>query len=321
MPIFSVIMNCLNGEKFLRQAIDSLFKQTFQDWELIFFDSGSIDNSVDIAASYGNKVKIFTIQEPIPLGAARQEAIDKANGDFLAFLDVDDVWMPEKLELQYEIMKAGEYDICYGGVICIDQNNKLLYKEMPMHKSGLIFKQLLTHVEGNWCTYVINRSKLLAKGTKFNPILRCSSEEDMVLSFLATNGKGAVINKVIAYYRVNQSSVTTNNRHRLEFERFETLKRLQSENHGIREEFRDAFNEAEARGYYYRTNHLMGQNKYTEAKVAIKEALKLNNKYFLLFVMASFPLIWRLTHKYKGYIAPIWLKITNKWYGKIFLFM
>ena len=312
MPTFSVIMTCLNGEKFLRQAIDSLFKQTFQDWELIFFDSGSTDKSVEIAASYGNKVKIFTIQAPIPLGAARQEAVDKAEGDFLAFLDVDDAWLPEKLEIQYEIMKAGEYDICYGGVICIDQDNKTLYKEMPMHKSGVIFEQLLTQVEGSWCTYVINRARLLSKGTKFNPELRCSSEEDMVLSFLATNGKGAVINKVIAYYRVNQSSVTTNNKDRLEFERFETLKRLQSENHGIRKEFRDAFNEAEARGYYYRTNHLMDQKKYSEAKLAMKEAFKLNKKYFLLLIMASAPLIWRLTHKYKCYIAPIWLRILNK---------
>ena len=312
MPTYSVIMNCLNGEKFLRQAIDSLFKQTFQDWELIFFDSGSYDNSVEIASSYGNKVKIFTIEAPIPLGAARQEAIDKAEGNFLAFLDVDDLWLPEKLELQYELMKSGEFDICYGGVICINQVNKLLYKEMPMHKSGYIFEQLLTQVEGNWCTYVINRAKLLAKGTKFNPELRCSSEEDMVLSFLATNGKGAVINKVIAYYRVNQSSVTTNNKDRLALERFVTLERLQSENPGIREQYKDAFNEAMARGHYYSANCLMGQKKYNEAKLAIKEALKLNKKYLILYLIINVPLIWKLIHKYKGYLAPFWLRILNK---------
>jgi glycosyltransferase involved in cell wall biosynthesis len=305
-------MNCLNGEKFLRQAIDSLFEQTFQDWELIFFDSGSIDKSVEIAASYGDKVKIFTIKTPIPLGAARQEAIDKAKGDFLAFLDVDDLWLPEKLEFQYELMKSGEFDICYGGVICINQENKLLYKVIPIHKSGFIFENLLRQVEGNWCTYVINRAKLLTKGTKFNPELRCSSEEDMVLSFLATNGKGAVINKVIAYYRVNQSSVTTNNKDRLEFERFETLKRLQTENPGIRDQYKDAFNESMARGHYYSANYLMDQKKYNQAKLAVKKALKLNKKYFILYLIVNVPLIWKLIHKYKGYLAPFWLRILNK---------
>jgi hypothetical protein len=133
-----------------------------------------------------------------------------------------------------------------------------------------------------------------------------------VLSFLATNGKGAVINKVIAYYRVNQSSVTTNNKDRFEFERFETLKRLQTENLGIREQFKNAFNEAEARGYYYRTNYLMEQKKYPEAKLAIKKALKLNKKYFIFNIIIIFPLIWKLIHKYKGYLAPFWVRILNK---------
>lgn len=311
MLTFSVIMNCLNGEKFLRQAIDSLFAQTFQDWELIFFDSGSTDKSVEIAASYGDKVKIYVIEKPIPLGQARQEAIDKATGDFLAFLDVDDVWLPDKLDLQYTLMKSGEYDICYGGVICIDQNNKFHHKEMPMHKSGLMFEQLLRQVEGNWCTYVINRHKLLERGTRFNPALRCSSEEDMVLSFIATEGKGVVINQVIAYYRINQKSVTTTNKNRLEMERFETLKRLQAENPGVRELYPDAFNEAEARGYYYRASYLMDQKQYKKAKEYIQMAERLNSKYKLIRFLINVPFLWKLMHSYKGYLAPIWLKFNK----------
>jgi glycosyltransferase involved in cell wall biosynthesis len=304
-------MNCLNGEKFLRQAIDSLYKQTFQDWELIFFDSGSIDDSVNIAISYGEKVKIYTIGDPIPLGQARQEAIDKAEGDFLAFLDVDDVWLPEKLELQYELMRNGEYEICYGGVICIDQYNKFHHKEMPMHKSGLMFEQLLRQVEGNWCTYVINRHKLLESGTRFNPDLRCSSEEDMVLSFIAKGGKGVVINKVIAYYRINQKSVTTTNKNRLELERFETLKRLQEENPGIRDLYPEAFNEAEARGFYYRASYQMGQKQYKEAKDSIQKAQRLNSKYKIFTLLVNVPFLWNFLHSFKGYLAPIWLKFNK----------
>ena len=65
MPVFSVIMNCLNGEKFLKKAIDSVYSQTFKDWGIIFFDSGSIDSSVKIASSYDSKVKIFQIEKSI----------------------------------------------------------------------------------------------------------------------------------------------------------------------------------------------------------------------------------------------------------------
>ena len=59
MPAFSIVMNCLNGEKYLCKAIDSVFAQTFSNWEVIFIDNGSTDKSVEIAKSYGNKIKVF----------------------------------------------------------------------------------------------------------------------------------------------------------------------------------------------------------------------------------------------------------------------
>ena len=93
-------MNCYNGEKYLHEAIDSVYAQTYDNWEIIFWDNCSTDSSAKIAKSYDSKLKYYCGDDKIPLGAARNLAIEKTNGDLIAFLDVDDVWYPKKLSKQ-----------------------------------------------------------------------------------------------------------------------------------------------------------------------------------------------------------------------------
>ena len=303
-------MNCLNGERFLKEAIDSVYAQSFTDWEIIFCDSGSTDLSVDIALSYGPKIKVFKIDKPVPLGQARQEAVDKACGQFLAFLDVDDCWLPFKLQVQYDLMKTGDYDICYGGVQCIDEDGKSLYKIIPVHLSGPMFEKQLRHVEGSWCTYVVDRHKLLQKGTKFTPTMRSSCEEDMILSFLALNGTGVVAPKILSKYRIVSGSVTSFYSERLASERFSTLHRLISEWPNVRDLYPDAFRAAEARGYYYEARYLMDHGKYREAKEAISKASELNNHFVYLKMLLQWPWLWKFAHRIKGHLAPFWLSLS-----------
>ena len=84
-PKVSIIMNCLNGEEYLRQALDSVFGQTYDDWEIIFWDNASTDKSAAIASSYGERVRYFKSSVTHPLGKARNLAIKEAMGDFIAF--------------------------------------------------------------------------------------------------------------------------------------------------------------------------------------------------------------------------------------------
>ena len=95
-PAVSVIMNCLNAEPYLREAIDSVVAQTYPDWEIIFWDNASRDASGAIAKSYGERVRYFRGETTVPLGEARNLAIAEAKGRYLAILDCDDVWLPEK---------------------------------------------------------------------------------------------------------------------------------------------------------------------------------------------------------------------------------
>ena len=97
-PLVSVIMNCYNGEKYLKEAIDSVCAQTYENWEIIFWDNQSADQSAKIFQSY-NDPRLKYHYAPIHtfLYEARNNAIEKARGEFIAFLDVDDWWYSEKL--------------------------------------------------------------------------------------------------------------------------------------------------------------------------------------------------------------------------------
>jgi glycosyltransferase involved in cell wall biosynthesis len=98
-------MNCLNGERYLREAIDSVFSQTYQDWEIIFWDNASTDNSAAIAKDYGERVRYFRSPETYPLGRARNLALQQVRGQYVAFLDCDDLWLPQKLEKQVPLFE------------------------------------------------------------------------------------------------------------------------------------------------------------------------------------------------------------------------
>ncbi|MBD5641846.1 MAG: glycosyltransferase family 2 protein, partial [Desulfovibrio sp.] len=105
-PKFSVIMNCLDCERYLPAALASLKAQSCQDFEIIFWDNGSRDESAAIALDYGPRLRYFRSEETVPLGQARNLAISKAEGEYVAFLDCDDLWRPGKLEKQLALLEA-----------------------------------------------------------------------------------------------------------------------------------------------------------------------------------------------------------------------
>ena len=101
MPSVSVIMNVRNGASTLREALDSVLRQSFRDWELIVWDDRSTDQSAQIIAEYKDpRIRYMQSPEETSLGKARGNAIRQAAGSWLAFLDQDDIWLPGKLEEQ-----------------------------------------------------------------------------------------------------------------------------------------------------------------------------------------------------------------------------
>ena len=129
-PLISIIMNCYNGEKYLQEALDSVINQTYKNWELIFFDNLSTDNSQKIFNSYlDHRFFYYKSNTHIPLTQARNKAVNKCKGEFIAFLDIDDWWENFKLEKQInfmeknneiisEIKKIGSQVIDYLSLYC-----------------------------------------------------------------------------------------------------------------------------------------------------------------------------------------------------------
>lgn len=115
-PLVSVILPAYNGELYVGQAIDSVLQQTYQNFEIIVIDDGSTDNTSRVIQNFGKKVR-YVYQQNGGIGAVRNRGIAMANGDFFAFLDHDDLWLPKKLELQMEQMEIHpELDMVFCAV-------------------------------------------------------------------------------------------------------------------------------------------------------------------------------------------------------------
>ena len=110
-PLVSAIIIFLNGEKFIEEAIESVFAQTYDSWELLLVDDGSTDNSTEIAKQYAQKYpeKVRYLEheghQNRGMSATRNLGISNAKGEYIAFLDADDIWLPQKLEKQLETFR------------------------------------------------------------------------------------------------------------------------------------------------------------------------------------------------------------------------
>jgi len=148
MPLVSVIINVRNGAPTLREAIDSVRAQTCEDWELIVWDDRSTDDSAAIVAAYRDpRIHYHLSPEDVPLGKARSDAIRQATGEWIAFLDQDDIWLPHKLERQLALA-ADDVGLIYGrtlrfypGGLERDYDQAHEYTPLP---EGNIFTQLFT---------------------------------------------------------------------------------------------------------------------------------------------------------------------------------
>ena len=115
MPLVSIIINCYNGEKFLQECIKSILSQNYKNWEIIFWDNQSKDKSAEIFKSYNDeRFKYFYAEKHTSLYKARNLAIRKANGELIAFIDVDDIWEKNKLELQVPLFNDSKISLVYS---------------------------------------------------------------------------------------------------------------------------------------------------------------------------------------------------------------
>lgn len=142
----SVIMNCFNGEKYLREAIDSVYQQTYANWEIIFIDNASTDNSAEIAKSYDHRLRYYNTHDTLPLYGARNIGLQYVTGEFVTFLDVDDTWSSNKLFHQLKIMaKHPDVYLVCSGYFRKNEKRGTLSRSFSFRSKFITFSQVLHH--------------------------------------------------------------------------------------------------------------------------------------------------------------------------------
>jgi len=138
-PLVSVIVPTYNRSSFVLEAVDSVFKQTFEDFELIVVDDGSIDGTAEALNQYKGRL-IYSFQDHQGVSAARNRGIQTARGKWIAFLDDDDLWLPEKLETQIRFFSQNpEAMICQTQEIWIRNGRRVNPRKKHRKYSGDIF--------------------------------------------------------------------------------------------------------------------------------------------------------------------------------------
>jgi len=189
--LISIIVNCHNGEKFLRECINSVINQTYKRWELIFWDNKSTDSSKKIFKSYNDKrLHYFYSNTKDKLYKARNKAIKKAKGSFLAFLDTDDFWIPKNLYLRKKFFKEKKYIFSYSNYFKFfekSKNIKVAYNQkLPQN---YIFKKLLQS-ENNFValsSLIIRKSFLKKNKFQFDDRFDILGDYDLILKMSQNN--------------------------------------------------------------------------------------------------------------------------------------
>jgi len=213
-PLVSIIINCFNGEKFLRQCLSSVSKQIYKNWEVIFWDNKSNDNTKKIFNEFkkDKRFKYFFANKHTNLYVARNLAIRKSKGEVLTFLDTDDIWLPNKLQEQIQYFKKNvKAEILYSNyfikkkILGMNFIKKRYNKILP---DGLITNHLLKSYDVAWLTTAFKR-KIFKNKQLFNEKFFMVADYDLILH-LSLNKNIHCIQKPLAIYRYHSDQLTRN---------------------------------------------------------------------------------------------------------------
>ncbi|MFH6767372.1 glycosyltransferase family 2 protein [Gaetbulibacter aquiaggeris] len=209
-PLVSIITPMFNSEVFISETINSVLNQTFLNWELLLIDDYSSDKTIAIVNEFITQTpNIKLLKNEANLGAAisRNKGIMEAQGDYIAFLDADDLWKPEKLQIQIEFMQTEDCDVCFSCYEQINETGKPLNKLIKALPELTYKKFLKSNYIGN-LTGMYNANVL---GKITTPDLRKRQDWAMWLDAIKKSGKPArSIQESLAYYRVRKDSMSSN---------------------------------------------------------------------------------------------------------------
>ncbi|MEW5767211.1 MAG: glycosyltransferase [bacterium] len=219
MPKVSVVIPTYNAAAYLPEAIDSVLAQTFQDYEIIVVDDGSTDNTREVLAPYQDRIR-YIHQENAGPSPAKNKGIKEARGEFVAFLDADDIWLPEKLALQMEVFENDpEVSLVHANVVRFGENWTELEEAQWQERiasprrrfTGYIFQPLL--MQNLICTSaaVVKKSCFLDDGEVgfFDQELVRAEDHDLWLR-IARKYKIGYVDRLLVRHRDHHGTLSEN---------------------------------------------------------------------------------------------------------------
>ena len=205
----SIITPAYNVQNFIATTVHSVLNQTYHNWEMIIVDDGSTDNTLNIIEAFSTKdkrIKLLKHKKSLGAGFARSTAINAATGNFIAFLDADDLWEPHKLATQIEFMITNNAAISFSSYQLIDENGNNLNKVVKALPIVNYKKQLKCNYIGN-LTGIYNVSVL---GKIEIPQIKKRQDWVMWLEAIQKAGEAKGMKEVLASYRVRKRSISSN---------------------------------------------------------------------------------------------------------------
>lgn len=207
--LVSIIMPCYNAEHYISQSIESVLAQTYQNWELLITDDGSIDHSLDVIKEYckkDNRIILAGFGKHQGTASARNVSIEAAKGRFVAFLDSDDLWYPEKLQKQIQFMLDNDVAFSYTCYEIIDESGKPTNKVIK--DAGVVdYEKYLKNTIIGCGTVVLDKEKV---GDFRAPNIRTSQDMALWLDIMKRGFRAYPLSEVLQKYRVTSNSATSN---------------------------------------------------------------------------------------------------------------
>ncbi len=208
-PSVSVITPAYNAARFVRETIKSVQAQTFTDWEMIVIDDCSTDNTKDVVEEQaGNdpRIRLLRMDKNSGQALARNKGMRVARGKYIAFLDSDDLWLPEKLAMQTEFMEKTGHVLTYSSYKKINEKGDVISN--PLKCPPVVNLDSLLRSNNIGClTAVYNAEKL---GKVYMPNIPKREDYALWLKILSMGNKAYLVDRCLAMYRIRQGSVSNN---------------------------------------------------------------------------------------------------------------
>jgi teichuronic acid biosynthesis glycosyltransferase TuaG len=205
--LVSIITPTYNSAKYISEAIQSVQKQTYRNWEMIIVDDCSSDNTIAIVEQFmedDHRIHLLKLNKNSGAGVARNSAITEAKGKYISFLDSDDLWKPEKLSKQIEFMKANNIPFTFSFYDCINEDGKSLNIRVEAPKK-------LSYIKLFFCNFVGNLTGIYDTdyfGKIAISFIRKRQDWMVWLSIVKKIKVAHPVPESLAYYRVRKDSIS-----------------------------------------------------------------------------------------------------------------